>query len=123
MQSGSRSRVEALNPLGELLSSLEQEVESLRARLEDMEQKVQSLQAPNTLLSVQELAARHPGFTVSSLKWLLFNRKENGLGALVVQSGRKVLIDERKFLAWLAKKPAREISRPSGRRQRRGAGR
>lgn len=123
MQSGTRSRAEVLNPLGELLSTLEGEVEVLRKRLEEMERKVQHLQSPTTLLSVKELAARHPAFTVGSLKWLLFHRKENGLVSVVIQSGRKLLIDERKFLDWFATKSGRGTSPPSGPRRPRGAGR
>lgn len=123
MRRPSGPELEVLSPLGELLSTLSQEVVTLRERLEEMERRVQHLAAPSTLLSVQEMAARHPGLTVGSLKWLLFNRRENGLDALVVQSGRKVLIDERKFLDWLAKKPGSGTSRPSGPRQRRGAAR
>jgi hypothetical protein len=123
MQSGMRARSEVLNPLGDLLSSLELEVETLRRRLEEMERKVQRLQTPTTLLSVKELAARHPAFTIGSLKWLLFHREENGLASVVVQLGRKILIDERKFLDWFAKKPGRGTSPPSGPRHPRGVGR
>jgi len=67
MRSASGSRPEVLSPLGELLSTLAQEVVTLHERLEEMERKVQELEAPSTLLSVQELAARHPGFTVGGL--------------------------------------------------------
>src|SRR5262245_4480440 len=113
MRSGSSgSHPEVLNPLGELLGTLAKEVTILRERVEKMERQVQELEAPGALLSVQELATRHPGFTVGGLKWLLFKREENGLGSAVVQSGRKILIDERKFLDWLAKKPGSGTSRP-----------
>lgn len=52
-------------------------------------------------LSVEQLAAKFPAFTVPSLRWMLFNRETNGLSKAVVQLGRRVLIDEQAFVAWL----------------------
>ena len=51
--------------------------------------------------TVEQLAAKYPAFTASSLRWLLFNRSVNGLNCAVVQLGRRVLIDEGAFVAWL----------------------
>lgn len=51
--------------------------------------------------TVEQFAARYPAFTTASLRWLLFNRATNGLDAAVVQIGRRVLIDEAAFVAWL----------------------
>ena len=51
--------------------------------------------------TVEQLAEKYPAFTVSSLRWLLFNRETNGLDTAVVQLGRKVLIDEQAFVSWL----------------------
>ena len=51
--------------------------------------------------TVEQLAAKYPAFTIGSLRWLLFNREHNGLNSAVVQLGRKVLIDEQAFIAWL----------------------
>ncbi len=51
--------------------------------------------------TVEQMAAKYPSFTVGSLRWLLFNRENNGLATAVVQLGRKVLIDEQAFVAWL----------------------
>ena len=51
--------------------------------------------------TVEQFAQKYPAFTVPSLRWLLFNRESNGLDAAVVQLGRKVLIDEQAFVAWL----------------------
>lgn len=41
------------------------------------------------------------GFTSASLRWLLFNREHNGFDRCVVRVGRRVLIDEAEFVAWL----------------------
>ena len=51
--------------------------------------------------TVEQFADKYPAFTPSSLRWLLFNRASNGLDAAVVQLGRRVLIDEAAFVAWL----------------------
>ena len=56
--------------------------------------------------TVEQLAAKFPAFTVPSLRWLLFNRETNGLSSAVVQLGRKVLIDEQAFVAWLRSRKA-----------------
>jgi hypothetical protein len=41
------------------------------------------------------------GFTIGSLRWQLFNRKQNGLDRAVVRIGRRLLLDEVEFVAWL----------------------
>lgn len=55
------------------------------------------------LLSVYQFCARHPAFTVASLRHLLFYRRANGLAesGAVLSCGRKLLIDEPRFRAWL----------------------
>ncbi len=56
--------------------------------------------------TVEQLAEKYPAFTVGSLRWLLFHRAHNGLNSAVVQLGRKVLIDEQAFVAWLRSRKA-----------------
>lgn len=51
--------------------------------------------------TVEQFAQKYPAFTPPSLRWLLFNRATNGLDSAIVQLGRKVLIDEQAFVAWL----------------------
>jgi hypothetical protein len=43
-----------------------------------------------------------PGFTEGSLRWLLFNRDDNGLSksGAVVKLGRRVFIVPKRFRAW-----------------------
>ncbi len=56
--------------------------------------------------TIAQMAARHPAFTEPSLRWLVFNRGANGLeksGALVYL-GRRILIDEARFIAYLRTK-------------------
>ena len=64
-----------------------------------------------TLLTVRQLADRHPAFTQGSLRNLIFlagNRNTshgvilgNGLDVALVRIGRKLLIDEAKFFQWI----------------------
>jgi hypothetical protein len=57
-----------------------------------------------TLNTVSQHIAKHPGFTVGGLRSLIFNENSNGLAksGAIVRIGRKVLIDESKFFAWVA---------------------
>lgn len=56
------------------------------------------------LRSVKQLAAelkRTGGFSEGALRWLVFNREQNGLDNAIVRIGRKVFIDRARFDAWL----------------------
>ncbi|MDQ7075032.1 MAG: hypothetical protein Q9O24_07755 [Gammaproteobacteria bacterium] len=64
-----------------------------------------------SFLTVPQFSVKHPAFTQSSLRGLIFNAKSrqssqgmiegNGLAPAIIRIGRKVLIDEEKFLAWV----------------------
>ena len=58
----------------------------------------------DNLRTVRQLAQRSPeAFSEGAIRWYVFNAKANGrdeLGA-VVRLGRKVLIDEQKFVQWI----------------------
>ncbi len=54
-----------------------------------------------TLLSVNQFLAKHSWATAAWLRAALFRRDTNGLNRAVVQAGRKILLDERKFFSWL----------------------
>lgn len=55
------------------------------------------------MLTPAQLVEICPALTARSLKWMLFKARENGLANFnaVIHIGRKVLIDEEAFLAWL----------------------
>lgn len=54
------------------------------------------------LRTIKQLATANPGvWTESSLRWLVFNSKENGLDQAIVKLGGRVLIDIRQFERWL----------------------
>jgi len=58
------------------------------------------------LSTVSQFAQKHLAFKVSGLRALIFNEHTNGLAksGAIVRIGRKVLIDEAKFFAWIESK-------------------
>jgi len=55
------------------------------------------------LSTVKQFTAKQPAFTIGGLRSLIFNEHSNGLAksGAIVRIGRKVLIDETKFFAWI----------------------
>jgi hypothetical protein len=55
-------------------------------------------------LTVNQFCDKHPAFTTGGVRALIFNENTNGLAksGAIVRIGRKVLIDETKFFAWVA---------------------
>ncbi len=53
--------------------------------------------------TVAQFAEKQPAFTGASLRALIFNERTNGLtkAGAIVRVGRKVLINEEKFFAWV----------------------
>ena len=56
-----------------------------------------------TLSTVNQFTAKQPAFTLGGMRSLIFNENTNGLksSGAVVRIGRKVLIDDAKFFAWV----------------------
>lgn len=56
-----------------------------------------------TLHTVAEFAQRHSFLTEGGLRFQIFNAKENGLteSGAIVRLGRRVLINEEKYFAWI----------------------
>jgi hypothetical protein len=56
-----------------------------------------------TLSTVNQFTDKHPAFTKGGIRALIFNENQNGLAksGAVVRLGRKVLINEYKFFAWI----------------------
>ncbi len=54
-------------------------------------------------MTIRQFSAEHAFFTPGSLRSLIFNYQKNGLNeaGAVIRVGRKVLIDESKFFAWI----------------------
>jgi hypothetical protein len=53
--------------------------------------------------TVKQFCKRHPAFTTGGIRHCIFNENSNGLAksGAIVRIGRKVLIDEGKFFAWV----------------------
>lgn len=59
--------------------------------------------ATRNLLTVQKFSEKHPAFTQGGLRWQIFHEHTNGLAeaGVILRVGRKVLIDEDRYFAWL----------------------
>jgi hypothetical protein len=59
--------------------------------------------ATPTLLTVNQFVATHKAFTSGGIRALIFNENSNGLAkvGVIIRLGRKVLINEEKFFAWV----------------------
>jgi hypothetical protein len=55
------------------------------------------------LSNVSQFVAKNPAFTNGGVRSLIFNEHFNGLAesGAIIRIGRKVLIDETKFFAWV----------------------
>ena len=74
------------------------------------------------LFTIPQFVDAHPAFSVSGIRaWILASKPHrdrkgvacpsNGFDTAVVRAGRKILIDEEKFFAWLAaQQPTPETS-------------
>jgi hypothetical protein len=56
-----------------------------------------------TYLTVNQFSEKHPAFNRGGLRALIFNENTNGLAksGAIIRMGRKVLIHEQKFFAWV----------------------
>jgi hypothetical protein len=52
-------------------------------------------------LTPKQLSERYPAFTPTWIRNSLFRRRDNGLFIAVAKVGRRVLIDEDRFLEWV----------------------
>ena len=54
-------------------------------------------------LTINQFTAKYPAFTLGGLRSLIFNEHQNGLAksGAIVRIGRKVLIDQNLFFAWV----------------------
>ena len=58
--------------------------------------------AVKRLATVKQIPELYPGvFTEASIRWLIFNEKQNGFFCCVRRLGKKVLIDLDSFESWI----------------------
>ena len=67
------------------------------------QQQTEPTQTAWAYLTVQQFTAKHKAFTIGGLRALIFNEHTNGLAksGAVVRLGRKVMIEEAKFFAYV----------------------
>lgn len=59
--------------------------------------------ALDDLYTVEQLAAKYPNLvTVPALRWQLRHRDTNGLAPACVRLGKKLLLNQPRYEAWLA---------------------
>ncbi|MGZ5052324.1 MAG: hypothetical protein ACXWF8_06850 [Methylobacter sp.] len=68
-----------------------------------MNQLSEAVQTAVVYLTVNQFTEAHKAFTKGGMRALIFNEQSNGLAksGAIVRIGRKVLIDEDKFFAWV----------------------
>jgi hypothetical protein len=54
-----------------------------------------------SFLTVKQAAEKYPAFGERALRYLIFTRSRNGLAPAVRKVGKKVLLDESAFVAWI----------------------
>lgn len=54
-----------------------------------------------SFLTVKQASEQYPAFSQNSLRWIIFNSKLNGAAAFIRRVGRKILIDNDAFVAWI----------------------
>jgi hypothetical protein len=54
-----------------------------------------------SFLTVKQTSEKYPAFTQNSIRWIIFNSKFNGASAFIRRVGRKILIDNDAFVAWI----------------------
>jgi hypothetical protein len=89
--------------IGEMIA-WERRLTEIARRIERLEEEVRAVVQPAVLpLTVRQIAEKYPAYSLGSLRWALFHRKSNGLDCAVIQKGRRLLLDEVKFLDWVAR--------------------
>lgn len=58
-------------------------------------------QAADEYLTVAQMSQRYPAFSEGSIRWLIFNSKNNNFGKVVRKIGRKVILNLREFRIFL----------------------
>jgi len=56
-----------------------------------------------SFLTVRQMAEKHQAFSEASLRYLIFNARENNLAHAIYRVGRKILINEKLFIEWVEK--------------------
>ena len=56
------------------------------------------------LKTIKDFCKQNPNFmSESSIRWLIYNEKENGFDEVIRRVGRRIFIDEAQFEIWIDK--------------------
>jgi hypothetical protein len=69
-----------------------------------MTQHSEAVQTAYIYSTVKQFCQRHPAFTTGGIRHNIFHEHSNGLAksGAIIRLGRKILINEDKFLGWVA---------------------
>lgn len=56
---------------------------------------------PKTFFDVPGLSQRHPAFSKSALRHLIFDANKNGFQSVIFRVGKKILLEETAFEQWV----------------------
>ncbi len=104
----------------ELIAWLQDSLANAWREIENLREKVRTLSPVSEPLTVEQMVSRHPALTAGGIRWMLFHREANGLerSRAIIVHGRRIYLDEARFLEWFASQRRRE---PSFKRNRGGA--
>lgn len=103
----------------ELIAWLQDSLADAWREIHDLHSKVTALSPTPEPLTVEQMVQRHPALSPGGIRWMLFHRETNGLerSGAVITRGRRLYLDETRFLEWFA---SADKPRTRGRAGRRG---
>lgn|SRR4051812_45062847 len=100
----------------DLIARLQDSLADAWQEILDLREQVKKLSPVTEPLTVEQMVKRHPALTPGGLRWMLFHRETNGLeqsGAIITR-GRRIYLDETRFLEWFASQGRRSFRRDRG---------
>lgn len=75
----------------------------LRILTDRYPEKPQEEQKSKSFLTIKQLIRKYPWLTEGTVRWYITKKNENGFDKVLKKVGKKILIDEEKFLLWIDK--------------------
>jgi hypothetical protein len=88
----------------ELIAWLQDSLADAWREIHELQTKVTALSPALEPLTVEQMVQRHPALSPGGIRWMLFHRETNGLerSGAVITRGRRLYLDETRFLEWFA---------------------
>jgi len=102
----------------ELIAWLQDSLADAWREIHELHSKVTALSPAPEPLTVEQMVQRHPALSPGGIRWMLFHRETNGLerSGAVITRGRRLYLDETRFLEWFASAGKPRTQRGAGRR-------